>query len=98
MQTLQSISTKDLRDNLAEVLERVAIANESFIVCKFGKEKALLIPAEAQKTFEINKRKGKKLPMYGMWKQRKEMADSAMWTKNLRLQESLRTYGKKKSK
>lgn len=98
MQTLQSISTKDLRDNLAEILERVAIGNEGFIVSKFGKEKALIIPAVAQKTLEATRSEVKKLPIYGMWKERQEMTDSAAWTKNLRVQESLRSYGKKKTK
>jgi len=44
MNGLKPISTTDLRDNLAQVLEQVAIAKKSYIVSKFGKKKALIIP------------------------------------------------------
>lgn len=36
------ISVKDARDNLAELLEQVAIANKQFVITKFGKPKAKL--------------------------------------------------------
>lgn len=38
------ISVKDTRDNLAELLEQVAIANKQFVITKFGKPKARLSP------------------------------------------------------
>lgn len=75
MQNLQVISTKELRDNLAEVLERVAIAKQSFLVSKFGREKALIVPVMAD--MEIKGQETKKnlrnLAAYGMWKNRRDI-------------------------
>ncbi|MGB9706713.1 MAG: type II toxin-antitoxin system prevent-host-death family antitoxin [Microgenomates group bacterium] len=96
MQNLQPLSTKELRDNLAEVLERVAIGKESFLVSKFGKEKALLIPVGAlnnkQKSNKQKrgKRNLKNLSFYGIWKNRKEMKNSSLWVLKMRKRQSLR--------
>jgi prevent-host-death family protein len=46
MRNLQTITTKELRDNLSEILERVAIGREEFIVSKFGRKKAMVVPVE----------------------------------------------------
>lgn len=91
MQTLQNISTKELRDNLAEVLEKVAIGGQSFVVSKFGRKKAMLVPVD--KADEVE-RKGKRdlrlLTAFGVWKNRKDITDSAAWVANLRRTQSLR--------
>lgn len=69
MPTKTVISTKELRDNLSEILEKVAIGKQSFVVSKFGKQKALITPVVEEK-----KKKPKKnlrsLPAFGMWKDR----------------------------
>ena len=38
------ISVKDTRNNLAELLEQVAISKRQFVITKFGKPKARLVP------------------------------------------------------
>lgn len=92
MQNLQLISTKELRDNLAEVLEKVAIGQQSFLVSKFGRKKAMMIPiaemAEADK--KKQKRNLSSLSACGMWKDRKDMKNSAAWISKLRQRQSFR--------
>ena len=50
MQNSHTVSTKYLRDNLAEILERVAIGGEEFVVEKFGKARVKLVPANPKKS------------------------------------------------
>ena len=58
MQNPIQITTKELRDNLSEILEKIAIGKENFIVSKFGKKKAQLIPVK-EVTKKISKKKYK---------------------------------------
>jgi len=53
----KSLSIQETRNNLAEVIERVAIAGDKFIVTKFGKAKAIIVPLKADKTFLMLKDK-----------------------------------------
>lgn len=93
MQDVQTISTKELRDNLSEVLEKVAIGGQSYIVYKFGKKKAKLTPVK-QLTMKTKKKKVdfSKLPAFGMWKDRKDMKDPAAWVRKIREMESKRIH------
>jgi len=92
MQTIQSISAKELRDNLATVLERVAIGQQSFEVYKFGTIKAVINPPQIKTKEKKKKINFRKLPAFGMWKDRKDMKDSAKWVRELRKKESMRSY------
>ena len=47
------ISVKDTRDNLAELLEQVAVAQKQFVITKFGKPKARLVPMAGKIAGEI---------------------------------------------
>jgi len=93
MQNLQPISTKELRDNLSEVLEKVAIGQQAFLVSKFGRKKAMIVPI-ADMIDMTNEKKQKKdlrnLPACGMWQERKEMKNSVAWVSKLRERQSLR--------
>lgn len=92
MQNLQLISTKELRDNLAEVLEKVAIGRQSFLVSKFGREKALIVPVISPVKTPTNKGE-KRLadhPACGIWQERKDMENPAEWVSKLRIKQSLR--------
>jgi antitoxin (DNA-binding transcriptional repressor) of toxin-antitoxin stability system len=40
----QTVSIKETRDNLAELIERVAIGGEVFAITKFGKTKGFVVP------------------------------------------------------
>ena len=92
MQNLQLISTKELRDNLAEILEKVAIAKQSFLVSKFGREKALIVPvvADTEKEEEKTKKNLRNLAACGMWKDREDIKNSVAWISNLRRKQNLR--------
>ena len=92
MQNLQLISTKELRDNLAEVLEMVAIAKQSFLVSKFGREKVLIVPVVSPVKTLASKRKMclASHPACGIWEKRKEMENPAEWVSKLRIRQSLR--------
>lgn len=86
-----SISIKDTRDNLADIIDRVAIAGESFLVTKFGKVKAMITTA---KTINNEDEKDKVLKTtFGMWKDRKDMPNSTKWVRDLRNKE-INRYGK----
>jgi prevent-host-death family protein len=93
MQTTHPITTKELRDNLAEILERVAIGKQTFIVSKFGRQKAKIVPlsSKAEEGGETAKKTDlRKSSFYGMWKDRADMKDSATWVSELRKKQSLR--------
>lgn len=95
MNLTQTVSIKELRDNLAQLIEEVAIAQKTIEIRKFGKPKALIVPINSVKTKSKNKKiiDVKELPGFGMWKNRKDMKDSAKWVHDLRVKESTR-YGK----
>lgn len=88
MQNLQVITTKELRDNLSEILEKVAIGKQNFLVSKFGKKKALIVPVVSD--FMAKKIDLTKLSAFGIWAKRKEIKNSTAWTAKLRAKQSQR--------
>ena len=88
MQNLQAITTKELRDNLAEILERVAIGKQNFLVSKFGKKKALIVPVISD--FPLEKTNFTKLSAFGVWKERGDIKNASIWTSKLRTGQSQR--------
>lgn len=86
---INNISTKELRDNLSEILEKVAIGKQTFLVSKFGREKVLIIPSENTKQ-KPKKIDFAKLDTYGMWKNRKDMENTAEWVSKMRTKQSNR--------
>lgn len=87
-----TVSIKDARNNLSELIDRAAIAQESFLITKFGKAKAIIIPAKINKTTK-NKRLEAIKQTAGIWKNRKDITDSAKWVAEKRRVWSTR-YGK----
>ena len=51
---MKSITVKDTRINLSEIIELVAGGNHSFVITKFGKPKAQIIPL-SQKPMSVTK-------------------------------------------
>ncbi len=92
MQNLQTISTKELRDNLAEILEKVAIGKQAFLVSKFGKEKAMVVPVASPAKIVVKKEKTSLAnhPACGIWKTRKDIKNPVEWVSKLRIKQSLR--------
>lgn len=92
MQITQTVTIKELRDNLAQLIEEVAIAGKQIEITKFGKKKAALVPVEKKKQANKSRVDFGKLPAFGMWKDRKDIKDSAKWVRKLRERESYRLY------
>lgn len=83
----QLISVKDTRNKLADVINQVAIAGDEFIITKFGEPKAMLVPVPIsdKKSFKSNFAEA-----FGIWKDRKDIKNSAKWVRLLRDKMSLR--------
>lgn len=87
---MDTVSIKDLRNNLAQLIEEVAIAGKQIEITKFGKPKAMIVPISSTKK---SRKKSGLEAAFGMWKNRKDIKDSAKWVADLRRRESTR-YGK----
>lgn len=78
-----TVSIKETRRNLSELIEKVALTGETFLVTKFGKPKALIVPAETK-----NKSNETKLSILvktaGLWAKRRDIKDSNSWVSKLR--------------
>ncbi|OGD62753.1 hypothetical protein A2160_04785 [Candidatus Beckwithbacteria bacterium RBG_13_42_9] len=79
----QTISIKQTREKLAEIVNQVAISKKTFVITKFGKPKALIIPVDK---FFLDKQKNKSLPGFGMWQKREDMKNSVKWVSDMRKQ------------
>jgi len=94
-----TVTVQQARDNFSELIERVALAKESFLVTKFGKPKAAIVAADelkgATKQAQMQKQEQALEAIFGMWADRKDMKDSAKWVAGLRRREAFRLYDKK---
>lgn len=88
----QAISIQQTRDNLASIIEEVAVAKKSFLITKFGKAKALIVPIEGDQNSQKQKMRAIKA-LKGIWADRAEMKNSTKWLKDQRKKMSTR-YGK----
>lgn len=83
---IQQVSIQDARNDFANLVAQTAIAGRQFVITKFGKPSAMLVP--------VQKRTNKKLSgldaAFGLWKDRKDIKDTAKWAANLRTKMSLR--------
>jgi len=86
------VSIKDVRNNLSELIERVAFAKESFLVTKFGNPKALIISTDILEKNEAGKLAVLKKTA-GLWSNRKDIKKTASWVRKTRAKDSSR-YGK----
>lgn len=93
MNGLQTVSIREAREQFSELVNQVAVAKREFVIAKFRKPMAMLVPVK--KTI---RRKGNFSGLdaaFGMWKDRKDMQDSAKWVAHLRHRMSSRYgYGK----
>lgn len=81
---MQIIPIKETRANLADYINQVEIGGKSFIISKFGKPKAMLVPILS----DVKRRSGRpqKLPGFGIWADREEMKDPDKWVRKIRSQ------------
>jgi len=82
---MQTVSIKDARNNLADIVSRVEMRGDEIVITKFGKPRAMLVPF-------VNKNSlvGKFDDAFGAWKERLDIKDSGKWVRNLRRKISLR--------
>jgi len=81
MKYYQTRSIKETREQLSQLVEEVAIAKKRYVITKFGKPKAIIVPVETDA--KIQQRKTK-LAGFGMWKDRQDMRDPATWVSKKR--------------
>ena len=83
---IQTIPIKETRDQLAELINLVDVAGKSFVITKFGKPKAMLVPMQSA----LTKASVKPLPSFGAWKDRTDIGDSEEWVRTIRKKMSSR--------
>ncbi|MDP1722262.1 MAG: type II toxin-antitoxin system Phd/YefM family antitoxin [Candidatus Gottesmanbacteria bacterium] len=83
---MQLIPIKETRANLADLINQVAVGGTSFIITKFGKPKAMLVPVITDK-----RRQTGLSASFGIWKDREDMKDPDKWVRKIRAQFN-RTY------
>jgi prevent-host-death family protein len=69
----QTITVKETRDNLSEIIDQAYIGKKSFLITKFGKPKAMILPVRpVKKAKKINKKdkEGIFKSVFGIWKDR----------------------------
>lgn len=96
MNGIRTVSIRETREQLSELVNQVAIANKEFIITKFGKPKALITSIRSKdKNSQLKQRRMALEATFGIWKDRKDIKDSAGWVTNLRHKMSSRYgYGK----
>lgn len=82
----QVLSIKDTREKLADIVNRVAISGDVFVITKFGKAKAMIVPvsqANIADTSGIEE-------SFGGWGKRLDIKNSSRWVAKLRTKMSAR--------
>lgn len=80
----QTISIKDTRNKLADIINQVAFGNDIFVITKFGKPQAMIVPVSKSKTTSGLEES------FGAWGDRSDIKDSNQWVGDLRAKMSTR--------
>jgi antitoxin (DNA-binding transcriptional repressor) of toxin-antitoxin stability system len=86
MTHIQTVSIKETRDNLADIINQIAIAKKQYLVTKYGKPQAMMVPVAKKPATK------RRLPGFGMWADRKDMQDPARWVTQQRKRWSKRLH------
>lgn len=84
---MQTVSIQDARNDLANLVAQTAIAGRQFMITKYGNPSAMLVPVKKG----VNKKLSGLDAAFGLWKDRKDIKDTAKWVADLRTKMSLRT-------
>ena len=82
----QVISIKDTRDKLADILDQVAVGGDVFVITKFGKPRAMIVPVSKNNLTDVSIINN----TFGAWSKRTDIKDSNTWVANLRTKMSTR--------
>ena len=81
----QTLSIKDARSNLAEIVSRVEMTGDEIVITKFGKPRVMLVPLVDKKVAARSLDE-----VFGAWKNRKDIKNTGKWVRDLRIKMSLR--------
>ncbi len=81
----QTLSIKDARNNLSDIVSRVEMRGDEIVITKFGKPRAMLVPIVGKKVTARSLDE-----VFGAWKNRKDIKDTGEWVRDLRIKMSLR--------
>ena len=82
----QVLSIKDTRDKLADVVNQVAISGDVFVITKFGKAKAMIVPVSGANIADTSGIE----ESFGGWARRTDIKNSSKWVAKLRAKMSAR--------
>lgn len=82
----QTLSIKDTRDKLADILNQVSVAGDMFVITKFGKPTAMIVPVTPNK---LGNSAGIE-ESFGGWKGKKDIKETNSWVSDLRTKMSKR--------
>jgi prevent-host-death family protein len=86
---MKTITIKQTRDNLAEIIEQVAVAGTRYTVTKFNKPKALIIPI-TDVDITVDQKRAQLRAQKGSWINRTDIKDVVEWSSELRKKASSR--------
>ncbi len=81
----QLISIKDTRNKLAEIIDTVSLREDVFIITKFGKPRAMIVPISKNKIDASGIEKS-----FGAWVKRDDIKNTNKWAANLRVEMNTR--------
>lgn len=81
----QTLSIKDARNNLADIVSRVEMAGDEVIITKFGKPRVKIVPLSIDKISKIDLSES-----FGAWSERGDIKNTAKWVREMRDKTSLR--------
>ena len=82
----QIVSIKDTRDKLADIINQVEIGEDIFVITKFGKPRAMIVPFSKSKGLNTSGIE----ESFGSWAARKDIKDSKKWVEKIRKKMSIR--------
>ena len=82
----QIVSVKDTRNRLADIINRVEIGEDIFVITKFGKPKAMIVPISKSNVLNTSGIE----ESFGTWEGREDIKDSNKWTETIRAKMSIR--------
>lgn len=82
---IQTLSIKDARNKLADIVSRVEMAGDEIVITKFGRPRAMIVPVSKVQSLRSVLRETS-----GAWKNRKDIKNTARWVASLRAKMSRR--------